>query len=149
MPKAPQEAWLRITGAFLRGLRLDPKEIRPRNTAFLEQAMKQLPASSGAGLPESSLSGKGLQPAVPPVGVWISLQSRNSCKSNSPKEMAGVRMAALLSLPSLLTPVTLPGTELSLLRVLPRGRDPGGGNGIIHPVRRQGDGGTGGPCDPK
>ena len=70
MPKAPQEAWLRITGAFLRGLRLDPKEIRPGNTAFLKQAMKQLPASSGAGLPESSLSGKGLQQlAVPLVGV--------------------------------------------------------------------------------
>ena len=63
--------------------------------------------------------------------------------------MAGVRMAALLSLPSLLTPVTLSGTEFSLLRVLPRGRDPGGGTGIIHPVCRQGDGGTGGPCDPK
>ena len=69
MPKAPQEAWRRITGAFLRGLSLDPKEIRPGNTAFLEQAMKQLPASSGAGLPESSLSGKERQPAVPPAGV--------------------------------------------------------------------------------
>lgn len=140
MPKAPQEAWLRITGAFLRGLRLDPKEIRPGNTAFLKQAMKQLPASSGAGLPESSLSGKGLQQlAVPLVGVWISLQSHTSCKSNSPKEMAGVWMAALLSLPSLLTPVTLLSTEFSLLRVLPRGRDPGDGTGSIHPVRRQGD----------